>query len=70
VARCPNGAGTDAVRRIVYFHGHEVTTDLLVIAAYAFGGALVALLLAVVHERHDHARLSEKESRGHSKRAV
>jgi len=40
----PNGAGTEAVRRIVYFGGRGITSHLLVIAAYAFAGCAVALL--------------------------
>jgi hypothetical protein len=39
----PNGAGTDSVRRIVYFGGHGIATHLLVIAAYAVAGTAVAL---------------------------
>lgn len=47
----PNGAGTDAVRRIVYFDGHGIRGHLLVIAAYVVGGAVVAMLGAKVAER-------------------
>lgn len=38
----PNGAGTDAVRRIVYFGAHGNNGHLLLIAAYAVIGALIA----------------------------
>jgi hypothetical protein len=47
----PNGAGTDAVRRIVYFGGHGVTGPLLVLVAWALGGLIVALLAATVIKR-------------------
>ncbi|MCW2538364.1 MAG: hypothetical protein JWN95_89 [Frankiales bacterium] len=37
----PNGAGTDSVRRIVYFHSAGLTRPIVVIAAYALIGALL-----------------------------
>lgn len=40
----PNGAGTDAVRRIAYFGGHGVGLPILVIALYAAVGTAVALV--------------------------
>jgi len=40
----PNGAGTDAVRRIVYFAGHGIGVELVVVAGYAVAGALVTLV--------------------------
>jgi hypothetical protein len=46
----PNGAGTDTVRRIVYFDGYGITGHLIVIAIYVLGGAIVAL--AGAHLRH------------------
>jgi len=39
----PNGAGTDAVRNIAYFGGHNVTGHLILIASYAVAGAAVEL---------------------------
>jgi len=42
----PNGAAVQAVRNIVYFGAHDVTGNLLVIAAWAIGGALVAFGVA------------------------
>lgn len=39
----PNGAGTDTVRRIVYFSGHGIAGHLLVLAAYAIAGTAVTL---------------------------
>jgi hypothetical protein len=46
----PNGAGTDAVRHIVYLEGTGLAGHLVVIAAYLVGGALVAV--AASHLRH------------------
>ena len=39
----PNGAGVQAVRKIVYFGGHDLTGNLLLITAYAVLGVLVTL---------------------------
>lgn len=39
----PNGAGTDSVRRIVYFGSHGVTGHLLVLALYVVAGAGITL---------------------------
>jgi len=39
----PNGAATDATRRIVYFGAGGITTQLIVLAAYAVGAVLVSL---------------------------
>ncbi|SDO54206.1 hypothetical protein SAMN04515671_1272 [Nakamurella panacisegetis] len=39
----PNGAGTDAVRRIVYLGSNGITGHLVVIAIYAVAGAAVAI---------------------------
>ncbi|SOD71021.1 uncharacterized protein DUF3533 [Jatrophihabitans sp. GAS493] len=47
----PNGAGTDTVRRIVYFAGVGIGWHLLVIAAYAIGGTAVALIGSRAHQR-------------------
>jgi hypothetical protein len=40
----PNGAGTTALREIVYFGGHGAAGPVWLIAAYAAAGTLVALL--------------------------
>jgi hypothetical protein len=40
----PNGAGVDAVRRIVYFGARGMGGDLLVIGLYVVGGVAVTLL--------------------------
>jgi MFS family permease len=42
----PNGAAVQAVRRIVYFGAHDVTGNILVIAAWAIAGAAMALAVA------------------------
>jgi len=47
----PNGAGTDTVRRIVYFGSHGIATHLVVLAAYAAGGVAVALAASRINER-------------------
>lgn len=39
----PNGCGVAAVRGIVYFGGHGIARDVLVIAVYALGGVAVAV---------------------------
>jgi hypothetical protein len=48
----PNGAGTGAVRQIVYFGAHGVTAHLLVICAWLVGGAVVALAASLRYDRH------------------
>lgn len=47
----PNGAGTDAVRHIVYFGAHDVAGDIWLIVAYALSGAAVTLLASIVRDR-------------------
>jgi Protein of unknown function (DUF3533) len=54
----PNGAGTAAVRKIVYFGEHDVTGNLLVIAVYAVAGAAVALVVAALRERRGQATIN------------
>lgn len=61
-AALPNGAGTDAVRSILYFGAHGITVDVLVIAAYALGGAVVALIGAVVRGRRASAHPVEDDA--------
>ncbi|MEV7426451.1 DUF3533 domain-containing protein [Streptomyces sp. NPDC091212] len=51
----PNGAGTDAVRRIVYFGAEGITGHLLVISAYAVAGGLVAVLIPLLRSRRSAA---------------
>lgn len=47
----PNGAGTDSVRRIVYFGSSGIGGHLAVIAAYAVAGLVVTLAACVVRSR-------------------
>jgi hypothetical protein len=42
----PNGAGTDAIRRIVYFGGTGTTAEVLLVAGYVVVGVAVTLLAA------------------------
>jgi hypothetical protein len=44
----PAGAGTTTVRNTIYFGGNEITTPLIILAAYLVVGALAALAL---HQR-------------------
>jgi hypothetical protein len=47
----PNGAGTDAIRRIVYFAGHGVTHPIVVLLAWAIGGAVLTLAASAIMKR-------------------
>lgn len=47
----PNGAGTDAVRRVVYFGAHGVAGRVWVIVAYIVLGVLVTFGASVLRER-------------------
>ena len=50
----PNGAGTTALREIVYFGGHGAAPHVWLIAAYAVVGAVVALAVSGLHRRRSH----------------
>lgn len=52
----PNGAGTDIVRRIVYFGSQGIGGHLIVLAGYAIGGVVVALGAATLLHRKASAR--------------
>lgn len=52
----PNGAGTDAVRRIVYFGSHGITSQLLVICCYAVVGSGAAVGASALHHRQQRAQ--------------
>lgn len=47
----PNGAGTDAIRRIVYFDGHGIAHAVVVLVCWILGGVLVTLIGAAVMHR-------------------
>jgi len=47
----PNGAGVEAIRRIVYFGSYDVVGSLLVIAIYTFAGMTIAITGACVLAR-------------------
>ena len=49
----PNGAGVDALRRLVYFDGAGTRGPLLVAGAWALGGVVVALLTAWLRTRRE-----------------
>ena len=55
----PPGAGTSAVRGLVYFDGAGTTSPLLVLAAYAVVGAAVAGAFAGVLRSNGRARHRE-----------
>jgi hypothetical protein len=40
----PNGAGTQAVRRAVYFGGHDILANLLLLTAYVVAGVAIAVV--------------------------
>jgi hypothetical protein len=47
----PNGAATDAIRRIVYFGAHGNATHLAVLGSYAGAGAVVTTVASVIRGR-------------------
>jgi len=49
----PNGATTDAVRRIVYFGGYDIGGHLLVLASYAVAGVVIIIIIigSIIYER-------------------
>lgn len=52
----PNGAGTEAIRRIVYLGGHGVTPNIVVLVIWVVAGVALALIAAgVVHRRNRRA---------------
>jgi hypothetical protein len=50
----PNGAGVDALRRIVYFNSDGITAHLLVIGAYCLGAVIAALTVTAYRSAHHH----------------
>jgi len=55
----PNGAGVEAVRRIVYFGSYNTAGNLLVIAIYTVAGIAIAVTGASVLARRAAAGQSE-----------
>lgn len=47
----PNGAGTDAIRRIVYFDAHGVTHAIVVLIIWVIGGAALTLAASAMRKR-------------------
>jgi len=47
----PNGAGTEAVRNVVYFAGNDTLGPLLVIAAWGVGGLVATMVASTLHLR-------------------
>lgn len=47
----PNGAGTDAIRRIVYFGGHGIMHSIVVLVCWIVGGVVVSLIGAAMFHR-------------------
>jgi hypothetical protein len=55
----PNGAGVEAIRRIVYFGSYDVGSSLLVIAIYAIAGMAIAITGASILARRAAAGQSD-----------
>jgi hypothetical protein len=47
----PNGAGTEAIRRVVYFDAHGVAHPIVVLAVWIVGGAALTLAASAVMKR-------------------
>jgi hypothetical protein len=47
----PASAGTDSVRRIVYFSADDIGGHLIVLASYAVAGVVLAVIGSIIHER-------------------
>jgi ABC-2 family transporter len=47
----PNGAGTDAIRRIVYFGSHGITQHIVVLLLWTAGGVVVTLAASALMHR-------------------
>ncbi|MEU6081075.1 DUF3533 domain-containing protein [Streptomyces sp. NPDC047108] len=58
----PPGAATWSVRSIAYFGGNAMTGPLLVVSAWAVGGALITLVLAALRGGRQHLHLRSDPS--------
>ena len=58
----PNGAGTDSVRRIVYFNGHGIAGHFIVVAAYVAAGAIIAMTVSGLRARQTTMKGASVES--------
>ncbi len=58
----PNGDGTDAIRRIVYFNGHGIALPAGILAAWIVGGVVVTLVAARVIHRGQRATVPPASS--------
>jgi hypothetical protein len=58
----PNGAGTEAVRRIVYFDSHGVGSRLLLLVGYLIAGVVLTLLGSMRHDPGCGAPLGERDA--------
>ena len=47
----PNGAGTDAIRRIVYFDAHGITHAIVVLIIWVIGGAALTMVASAIRKR-------------------
>jgi hypothetical protein len=47
----PNGAGTDAIRRIVYFDAHGITHAIVVLIIWVIGGAALTVVASAIRKR-------------------
>jgi uncharacterized phage infection (PIP) family protein YhgE len=47
----PNGVGVQAVRKTVYFGGHGIDANPLIVAIYAFAGIAVAVIHPALRAR-------------------
>jgi hypothetical protein len=57
----PNGAGTDTVRRIVYFGAHGTSGHLILIATYVAAGIIVTIGASALLKHRDR---TSQEPRG------
>jgi ABC-type multidrug transport system permease subunit len=52
----PNGAAVDSVRRIIYFGAAGIGGHLIVLASYAAGGLIIAIIGAIIKQHFRDAR--------------